>query len=164
MTLTSHFLWKICAVACMLGASGCLAHDPPVNEQASLEMGNSMSLPEILRQTRGIDLYLIGRSRHPSIPPNYRTEQPQAQLDKEDIELFYKLLGPGSSRERFSRQFAKGTIGCIIWKEGETIPAYLYVTNFQDGRWYVNYYSSEDSVGRFNNALGEFVWSLVAEN
>lgn len=134
-----------------------------VNESLSLSFANSLDLPALSKQVENIVIFL-SPDGNPHIPPDPGKSSPALVLSESQRSQFFELLGKtGRTKSPELEHVTSDVIGCYIYTES-TVPGYLFLRNLRDGRWYLHFYSTRDSVGGFNQALGEFLWNVIGDS
>ncbi len=132
-----------------------------IDESFSLSLANSLDIPVISERVVKIEIFTV-TDGNPYTPPDYTKTKPEIVLSDSQRSLFFELLGKtGVNKSSNFTQVTTDTIGCFIWTKNSA-PGYLFLRNL-DGRWYLHFYSSRDSVGGFNQKLGDFLWSVIRE-
>lgn len=162
---TSFFRWlfgcPITVAVVLLFAPAVLASD--IDESFSLCLANSLELPALSERVVKIEVFTVVGG-NPHVPPDYTRTKPAIVLSDSQRSFFFELLGKtGRSKSSDFTQVTTDVIGCFIWTKNPT-PGYIFLRNFQDGRWYLHFFSSRDSVGGFNQELGNFLWNIVKES
>lgn len=134
-----------------------------IDEAFSISLGNSLDLPVISKQVTDIEIFLIDNS-YSHVPSNFKNAKSKSLLSEKQKQHFFDLLGKvGHRKTSVNGQVTTNVIGCFIQRKNAS-PGYIYLRNFQDGRWYLNFYNKRDSVGSFNQALGDFLWDLLEKS
>lgn len=130
----------------------------------SLKLASSKSLRQLAPEVREVWIYEILERSEMKVPLNYKKRKPDLILSDSVIPHFINALEAIESRPRnypgerkIKTRFAHLAIFIFIGKNPATLPAYLWIDVFLDGRAYVEYYSGRDSVGRFNPILLDFI-------
>lgn len=159
---TPFFRWffscPIAVVVVLFFAPAVFTSD--IDELFSLRLANSLELSALSERVVKIEVFTVVDG-NPHIPSDYTRTKPAIVLSDSQRSLFFELLGKtGRSKLSDFTQVTTDAIGCFIWTKNPA-PGYLFLRNLQDGRWYLHFYSNRDPVGGFNQALGDFLWSVI---
>lgn len=134
-----------------------------IDESFSLSFANSLDLPALSGKVVKIAVFL-SQDGNPHIPPAPSNTSPSLVLSDSQRSQFFELLGKtGRTNSSELNHVTSDVIGCYIYTESAS-PGYLFLRNLRDGRWYLHFYSTRDSVGGFNQALGEFLWGAIRDS
>lgn len=134
-----------------------------IDESFSLSFANSLDLPALSGKVVKIDVFL-SPDGNPHIPPDPSKTSPSLVLSGSQRSQFFELLGKtGRTEWPEQNHVTSDVIGCYIYTKTGS-PGYLFLRNLRDGRWYLHFYSTRDSVGGFNQALGEFLWGAIKDS
>jgi len=137
------------------------AQEAGVDADLSIRLASTKSLMEIAPHVKKVDVYLAPKAIDPRFPVNHFSDRPDIELTGQSQAEFIRLLNePGNRRP--AHDIAKQdphTYACYIYFDTaySTKPAYVWCTFFEDGRIYVNFYTGQDYLGRYNNKLGAFL-------